>query len=129
MVGTGYGSSPLALQFDAGGSTIAYCGTDYALKLNGHGSSLRDLAVYNWRYGGDCVNVAASGGVLVDANSRLIESVYLSNVLLYSFLGGSALELRATNNGGIAYGNYQNLRIRHARTGIRLVADEGSFVK
>ena len=129
LVGTGYGSSPLALQFDAGGSTIAYCGSDYAIKMNGHGSSLRELAVYNWRYGVECVDASSSGGVLVDANARLIESAYLSNVLIYSFLNGSGLELRATNGGGIAYGNYQNLRIRHARTGIRLVADERSFVK
>jgi hypothetical protein len=117
------------LQYDAGGSTIAYCGTDYAVKVNGHGSSLRNLAVYNWRYGNDCLDVTSSGGILIDANSRLIESVYMSNVLIYSFLNGSGLELRATNGGGIAYGNYQNLRIRHAKTGIRLVADEGSFVK
>ena len=130
LAGMGYGSSPLAIKFDAGGSVVAYCGPGYAIELIGHGSSLRDVAVYNWRYGPDCIDVPASGGVLVDANAKMIESVSLSNVLIYSFLGGAALELRARNAGGIAYGNYQNLRIRHAKTGIRLAAkDEGSFVK
>jgi len=130
LAGMGYGSSPLALKFDAGGSVVAYCGPGYAVELIGHGSSLRDMAVYNWRYGPGCIDVVASGGILVDANAKLIESVTLSNVLIYSFLGGTGLELRARNAGGIAYGNYQNLRIRHAKTGIRLAAeDEGSFVK
>ena len=50
--GQGYGSSPLAIQFDAGGSVIAYCGLDYAVKILDHSASLENLAVYDWRYPG-----------------------------------------------------------------------------
>jgi len=125
-----YGSSPLAIQFDAGGSTIAYCGPDYAVKLTGHAASLRDLAVYDWPYPAEsyCENTQAAGGVLVEADATLIESVIVSNVFIYYFVGGTALSLVAKNNGGVPFGNYQNVRIRHAKTGIYLSAEEGSFV-
>lgn len=127
LQGMGYGSSPLAIKFDAGGSTIAYCGTDHAVKLTGHAASLRDLAVYDWPYTG-CENIQAAGGVLVEADAGLVESVIVSNVFIYFFLGGPALSLVAKNNGGVPFGNYQNVRIRHAKTGIHLMAEEGSFV-
>jgi len=73
VTGQGYGSSPLAIKFDAGGSVIAYCGTDYAVKMDGHASSLNNVAVYDWRYpeGGDCDQMKAKGGVLIDADGRL----------------------------------------------------------
>lgn len=127
LQGQGYGSSPLAIKFDAGGSTIAYCGLDHAVKLTGHGAGLRDLAVYDWPYTG-CESIQAEGGVLVHADGQGIESVVVSNVFIYFFVGGQALSLVATNHGGIAYGNFQNIRIRHAKTGIYLGAEEGSFV-
>lgn len=127
LQGMGYGSSPLAIQFDAGASTIAYCGTDYAVKLTGHAASLRDLAVYDWPYTG-CEDVEAAGGVLVEADQTLVESVIVSNVFIYFFLGGPALSLVAKNSAGVAFGNYQNVRIRHAKTGVYLAAEEGSFV-
>lgn len=126
--GQGYGSSPLAIQFDAGASTIAYCGEDHAVRLDGHGAGLRDLAVYDWPYTG-CDGVRAAGGVLVDADGRGVESVVVSNVLIYYFVGGRGLSLVAKNQGGIAYGNFQNVRVRHAKTGIYLGAEDGSFVK
>jgi len=129
--GQGYGSSPLQIKYDAGGSTIAYCGTDYAVKLAGHGASLQDAAVYDWRYpvGSHCDQIKAAGGVLVDAdNNNLVESVTMNNVLIYYFMGGAALTLKANNESGIAYNNFQNIRIRHARIGISLQADETSFV-
>jgi hypothetical protein len=129
--GQGYGSSPLAIQFDAGGSIIAYCGTDYAVRLDGHAASLQDLAVYDWRYpeGSECDQIKAKGGVLVHADNKGLESITTSNVLIYWFMKGASLTLRASNGGGIAYSNFQNLRIRHAHTGILLQADETSFVK
>jgi hypothetical protein len=129
--GQGYGSSPLAIQFDAGGSTIAYCGVDYAVKMDGHSSSLQDLAVYDWRYpaGSICDQIKAAGGVLIDADKKGLESITMSNVLIYWFMGGTSLTLRARNGGGIAYNNFQNIRIRHADTAISLEADDTSFVK
>mmetsp|Transcript_18921 Transcript_18921/g.31850 ORF Transcript_18921/g.31850 Transcript_18921/m.31850 type:complete len:666 (-) Transcript_18921:34-2031(-) len=128
LQGQGYGDSPLAISFDAGASTIAYCGTDYAVKLEGHAAGLRDLAVYDWPYGTDCENIQAAGGVLVEADAALVESVIVSNIFIYFFLGGPALSLVAKNSAGIAFGNYQNVRIRHAKQGISLQAEESSFV-
>jgi hypothetical protein len=80
--GQGYGSSPLAAKFDAGSSTIAYCGSDYAIRVTGSSASIRDVAVYNWRYpvGGYCDQVPSEGGILVQANSSLIESFMMKNV-------------------------------------------------
>ena len=134
MQGQGYGSSPLAIKFDAGGSTIAYCGNDYAVKINGSSSGMRDLAVYDWPYNhgefdSGCPDIKAAGGVVVKGDGKLVESVALSNIFIYYFVGGDALSLIAINNGGVAYGYYENLRLRHAHTGINLYAETGSFVK
>ena len=134
LQGQGYGSSPLAIQFDAGGTTLAYCGTDYAVKINGSSSGMRDLAVYDWPYNhgdydGGCPDIKAAGGVVVKGDGKLVESVALSNIFIYYFVGGDALSLIAINNGGVAYGYYENLRLRHAHTGIKLYAETGSFVK
>jgi len=52
----------------------------------------------------------------------------MSNVFIYWFMGGTSLTLRARNEGGVAYNNFQNIRIRHASTGISFQAEEGSFV-
>lgn len=130
VTGQGYGSSPLAIKFDAGGSVIAYCGTDYAVKLDGHAASLNNVAVYDWRYpeGGTCDQMKAAGGILIDADGKLLESITMSNVLIYWFMGGTSLTLRARNSGGVAYNNFQNVRVRHAYKGISLEAEEGSFV-
>lgn len=132
VMGQGYGSSPLAIKFDAGGSAIAYCGTDYAVKIDGHAASLKDVAVYDWRYpvGSACDQMKAKGGVLIDANGRLLESITMSNVLIYWFMGqnSTSLTLRARNKGGLAYNNFQNVRVRHAFKGISLEAEDGSFV-
>lgn len=131
VTGQGYGSSPLAIQFDAGGSVIAYCGTDYAVRIEGHSASLNNLAVYDWRYpvGSDCDNMKAKGGIILDADGKLIESVTMNNVFIYWFMGGTSLTLRSKNNGGIAFNNFQNVRIRHAMRGISLEAEDGSFTK
>eukprot|EP00554_Chaetoceros_debilis_P006440 CAMPEP_0194078196 /NCGR_PEP_ID=MMETSP0149-20130528/4640_1 /TAXON_ID=122233 /ORGANISM="Chaetoceros debilis, Strain MM31A-1" /LENGTH=767 /DNA_ID=CAMNT_0038759403 /DNA_START=37 /DNA_END=2337 /DNA_ORIENTATION=- len=133
LQGQGYGSSPLAIKFDAGGSTIAYCGTDYAVKIIGSSSGMRDVAVYDWPYhhgefDDGCPNIKAAGGVLVKADGQTVESVALSNVFIYFFVGGDALSLIAVNNGGVAFGYYENLRLRHAHTGIKLYAEVDSFV-
>lgn len=134
LQGMGYGSSPLAIQFDAGGSTIAYCGTEHAVKIIGSSGGLRDLAVYDWPYNhGEydlgCPEMKAAGGVLVKADGMTVESVTLSNVFIYYFVGGDALSLVAVNEGGVGYGYYEGLRLRHAHTGLKLEAELGSFVK
>jgi len=129
LKGQGYGSSPLAIKFDAGGSTIAYCGPEYAVIIDGHSASLQSVAVYDWRYpiGSDCDNVEAAGGVLVNADGKGIESVTISNIFIYWFMGGTALTIRATNEGAACFGNYQNIKIRHADVGILIEADDTSI--
>ena len=132
VTGQGYGPSPLAISFkEGGGSVIAYCGTDYAVKIEGHAASLNNVAIYDWRgpEGGACDNMKAKGGVLLNADGKLIESVTMSNVFIYWFMGGTSLTLRARNNGGVAFNNFQNIRVRHAHRGISLEAEEGSVVK
>lgn len=80
------------------------------MKFRGSSSSLRDLAVYDiaGRDGTGCpTGTVAAGGILVDAVSTTVESLTVSNVFLYFFLGGPAVSLVARDNAGIAFGNYQ----------------------
>lgn len=129
--GQGYGSSPLAIQFDAGGSVIAYCGNNYAIRIFGHSSKVENLAVYDWPYahpGGSECTAKGKGGILIQANDRLVESISIRNVLIYWFMGGTALTLKSLNAGGIAFSSFENVRIRHAKIGVNLLAsDELSF--
>lgn len=126
--GQGYGSSPLAISFDSGGSVIGYCGTQYAVVITGHSASLENVAVYDWRYpvGEYCDSVKAAGGVLIDADAHGVESTSMDNVLIYWFMGGTALTLRAQNGGIIAFSRFVDVKIRHAQSGILLSADEDS---
>ena len=133
LQGQGYGSSPLAIQFDAGGSTIAYCGTDHAVKILASSSTLKDLAVYDWPYNhgphdAGCPDIQAAGGVQIKADGKGVESTFLSHVFIYFFVGGDALSLVAENGAGIAYTTVQGVRLRHAKTGLKLEADATSFV-
>ena len=163
--GQGYGSSPLAISFDSGGSVIGYCGphgraeiaslgeipissvaasteyprpgrgaaatrlcgrpprnnaptrvaagTQYAVVITGHSASLENVAVYDWRYpvGEYCDSVKAAGGVLIDADAHGVESTSMDNVLIYWFMGGTALTLRAQNGGIIAFSRFVDVLI------------------
>lgn len=63
------------------------------------------------------------------ANSTLVESITMRDVLIYQFMDGTSITLEAENAGGIGYASFENIRIRHAKVGIHLNAkDEGSFV-
>mmetsp|Transcript_28466 Transcript_28466/g.43482 ORF Transcript_28466/g.43482 Transcript_28466/m.43482 type:complete len:726 (-) Transcript_28466:76-2253(-) len=126
LQGQGYGSSPLSWQGDAGSSTIAYCGTDYAIGMNGHNAEVKHVAIYDYDQNG-CVHNAA-GGIILEAHQGLLESVLVNNVLLLLFTEGVGLHLKATSQGGIAYANFQNVRIRQAKRGIALEAETGSFI-
>jgi len=129
--GQGYGSSPLAIQFDAGGTFIMYCGTEFAIQVRGHSAAIESLAVYDSKYpeGSECENTKGAGGVLVYADNRLVESFTMRNVLIYYFTEGTALKLHATNGGGVFYSSVENIRIRHAKIGIHLDAmEEGDVV-
>eukprot|EP00547_Thalassionema_nitzschioides_P009475 CAMPEP_0194229316 /NCGR_PEP_ID=MMETSP0156-20130528/43828_1 /TAXON_ID=33649 /ORGANISM="Thalassionema nitzschioides, Strain L26-B" /LENGTH=765 /DNA_ID=CAMNT_0038961865 /DNA_START=77 /DNA_END=2371 /DNA_ORIENTATION=+ len=126
LQGQGYGSSPLSWQGDAGSSTIAYCGADYAIGMNGNSAAVEHVAIFDWHYNG-CQHDAA-GGIILEAHGRELESIRVDNVLLFQFTEGTALHLKATSQGRIAYANFQNVRIRQAKRGISLEADEDSFV-
>ena len=118
--GEGMGSEPLQTPYN--GSLIKYEGNNFAIIISGHTSGLRDLTIR------DNSGNTAIGGVLVKAQGRLVENVLLSNVLISGFINGTALKLQASNNGGIAYATFYNVRIRHAKTGIHIIQDNNSFV-
>eukprot|EP00050_Salpingoeca_kvevrii_P019363 m.85182 g.85182 ORF g.85182 m.85182 type:complete len:684 (+) comp8376_c0_seq2:129-2180(+) len=123
--GAGIGRNPLAS--DLTGSVILYCGSDWAVKLQGHAAGLHDLVLYDWN-GPACGN--AAGGLLLDAANRGLESVRVSNVLVYLFTDGTAVKLHASGpDGAIPYASFYDLRIRHAKTGLHLLAETStSFV-
>ena len=133
--GQGQGSSPTAIAFGADGTVIAYCGSEHAVKMVGHSSSLRNIAIYDWKESGyprpreeHCECASAAGGVLVEADNARVESTSLTNVLLYGFGKGAALTLSSLNRGGIAHSIFKDVRIRHAQIGVLLKADASSFV-
>lgn len=117
LVGVGPGSTPLQTPYN--GSAIRYTGTDdFAVKIIGHSSGLRDMVVYDVNQGANGV-----GGIQVLGDGDIVESVRLFNVQIIYFLGGSGLELSAKNSGGVAYLTSYNTRVRHAKTGIHIIED------
>jgi len=68
------------------------------------------------------------GGGQECASGSGVESVIVRDALIFKFMNGSALTLQAMNSGGIAYASFENIRIRYAKLGIHLSADETSFV-
>ena len=77
-------------------------------------------------------NAIAKGAILLEANELkpTIESNLFSNLLLFRFVNGTALTLRAVV-GGIAYNQFYDIRIRYAKRGIHIAAVGGpgdSFV-
>ena len=120
LIGEGSGSNPLETPYN--GSLLHYEGNNYAIKINGHSSRLKDLVIR------DDSDGQAKGGVILEADGRLIESVYLFEVLISGFINGTGLELYAKKSGGIAYCSFYNVRIRHGKIGIKLDHSENSFV-
>lgn len=118
--GEGSGDDPL--QTPVNGSLIKYTGNDFAVEINGHQAGLENLVFVNQSGG------STTGGIHVKAENRLVESVFLSNLLLSYFSDGTALKLEAKNNGGIPYGVFKNIRIRHAKIGLHIIEDATSFV-
>ena len=127
LVGQGYGPNPLQIKFQHGGSVLISClDGGYAIDIMEHSAGIENLGITESR-SEECVD--RSSGVRIYANSTLVESVTMSNVLIYQFMNGTSLSLEAENQGGIAYASFKDLRIRHAKVGIKLEAkDTGSFV-
>lgn len=120
LIGEGSGSDPLETPYN--GSLIQYYGSNFAIKVTGHSSRLKDLVIRD-NSGGE-----ANGGILLKADGRLLESVYFFEILVSGFVNGTGLKLLAKNAGGIAYSSFDNLRIRHGRIGIHIKQDENSFI-
>ena len=120
LIGEGSGSDPLQTPYN--GSLLWYEGNDFAIKINGHSSRLKDLVIKDKSDG------KAEGGIILEANGRLLESVYIFEVLVSGFVDGIGLKLRAKNAGGIAYASFYNLRIRHGKVGIKLDPSNNSFI-
>lgn len=120
LIGEGSGSTPLETPYN--GSLIWYTGSDFAVKITGHSSKVKDLVIKDKSENG------AAGGLLLQANGQLVESVYLSEILVSGFTEGVGLKVEAINSGGVAYGSFNNVRVRHGKVGIYITQDEGSFV-
>lgn len=121
LVGEGAGANPLGTPYN--GSMLKYAGTGAAIKLSCHNCGLRDLVVADMTVGQN-----ESNGVHLLADNRVSESVRLENVLISNFTGGTAFKMEAKNSGGIYYGSFYDLRIRHAKRGIHIVQDATSSV-
>ena len=119
VAGEGPGSNPLnSVPSDSDGTDLRYHGAEAAVVITGHLSALRDIKISDRSPG----HIAAFG-VLINATGTLLESVYVTNVLLYWFSGGTALDVRARAGGGVAYSHFTDIRIRHGKIGISLTAD------
>lgn len=122
VTGVGTGDDPLNTS-PSRGTVLAYTGNSFALELKGHNSGLRDFSVDNKSQGN------ASGAIRVLADGKLVESVGIDNVHVFSFIDNAVgMKLEALNNGGIAYGSFSRLRVRHASTAIHIVEDASSFI-
>ena len=121
IVGEGTGSTPLGTPFN--GSLIRYNGTGAAIELSCHTCGLRDLAVADMTVGETEAN-----GIHLLADNRLSESVRIENVLISNFTQGTAFMMEAKNGGGLYYGSFYDLRIRHAKRGVHIIQDATSAV-
>jgi hypothetical protein len=120
MEGYGMGSTMTGTPFN--GSVIKYSGNGWALHITGGSSGLKELTVY------DDNNSGAAGCINMEATGSILESCHFTNILISGFTDGTALQLKAQNNGGITYCTFDDVRIRHAKTGIHLIQDNTSFV-
>lgn len=120
LVGSGMGAN--TIKMPANGTILYYTGDSAAIVMPGTNSAVKELTVYNPRG-------TAGAGIVVLADSQMVESMVLSRVLIYGFTGGTALLLHALHRGGIGYGSFYDLRIRNAKIGIEILqSGAGSFV-
>ena len=120
LIGEGRGQS--STQTPNTGTIIKNTGTHLTVQITGSNAGLRDLTVY------DTDNAGALGGVQLLANGSLVESIILDNVLIFGFTDGDALHLKSTNGGGLSYCSFEDLRVRHAKTGIHIEEVGNGFV-
>ena len=120
LQGEGRGSTSTSTPHN--GTIIKNTSTLQTIRITGHNVSIKDMVVY------DTDNEGSVGGIEILADSSNVESVILEEVLIFGFGSGVALKLEAKDGGGINYCSFYDVRIRHAKTGILIQEDEGSFV-
>lgn len=120
LAGAGRGASATATPNT--GTIIKNTGTGRTIRITGDNAGVQDLVVY------DTDNAGAAGGIVIEADATLVESVVLRRVLIHGFTDGEALLLDAKNGGGIGYCSFYDVRVRHAHTGIAIRQDAQSFV-
>lgn len=122
LLGDGIGRNPLQIT-SVSGTIIRYRGTSNAVNITGHTAGIKNLVLF------DLLHTAAAG-ISVYAETTFVESLVISNVLIYWFTDGTALRMEAARGGGIGYCSFYDIRIRHAKVGIELTADaiDYSFV-
>ena len=121
IVGEGTGDTPLGTP--SGGSLLNYNGSGDAIELSCHNCGLRDMVIADLTVGEN-----ESDGVHLLADNRLSESIRIENLLITNFTGGTAFKMEAKNGGGLYYGSFYDLRIRHAKRGIHISQDATSAV-
>jgi len=119
IIGSGRGATPNQTPYN--GTILWYTGVGAAMVVTGSDVVLNNFTIYD--KGGK-----ASDGLLLKADNNLIESFSLINVLIFGFVSGTALHFSAQNKGGITYCSLYDLRIRHAKVGISITPEEGSFI-
>lgn len=117
--GVGIGDQPLQTPNNTG-SNIRYLGTDWAIKVLGTASSIKDLCVYNG-------NAGNNSGIHILGDGNLIENVLFDRVLIFGFEFGTALKLEAIDAGAIAYSSFYDVRIRHAKVGFEITQNNIGF--
>lgn len=120
LIGEGRGQS--STQTPNTGTIIKNTGAHLTVQITGSNAGLKDLTVY------DTDNAGAAGGVQLLANGSLVESILLDNVLIFGFTDGDALHLKAENGGGLSYCTFEDIRVRHAKTGIHIEEGSSGFV-
>ncbi len=119
--GSGMGSTATSTPYN--GSQLKYTGTGWAMRFSGQNTCMESVVLYN-----KTNNPAALGGIQLYATAQGTESCVFRNILISGFVGGSGLELKAENSGGIAYCSFYDIRVRHAKKGIHIQQDASSFV-
>lgn len=119
IIGSGRGSIPNQTPYN--GTIFWYTGSTAAMELVGSNVVLNNFTIYD-------KTSKATDGLLLKATYNLIESFSLSNVLIFGFTNGTALHFLAQNKGGITYSSLYDVRIRHAKIGIRITPDATSFI-
>jgi len=120
LIGEGSGSTPLETPHN--GSLIWYDGNDFAVKVTGSNARVKDIVIR------DKSDENALGGVLLQADGNLLESVVIDAVLISGFTAGTGLKLDARNAAGIAYASFNNVRVRHGKIGMHITETDDSFL-